>query len=167
MSSQLAIGLIALSIFIGIALLRSRAVKSARKARRREAALSRVRELPLLEKEMAEKAFAGPQKVYGAIFTGFSVLGSVRHVRMDVQTRPEFHRNNVFTKLMIVRHLWRTLKATTPGTAEVVVDNGTPNRITWTEAHDAKFDDRGIREPWLPVTGPAGTLISGQRQNVG
>jgi hypothetical protein len=61
-----------------------------------------------------------------------------------------------------VRHLWLTLRKLTQEKVNVTVavDAGTPTELKWTALETEHFDDRGVKAPWAPTVGPAGTLVS-------
>jgi hypothetical protein len=106
-------------------------------------------------------AFEGPRKTYGDIFAEFSIWRQLDNTRMDVRTKGGWSLLNLFTRSLIVRHLWQTLEGLVSGTVLVNVDAGSKDAILWTEAQTAKFNDCGVLAPWVPVKGRAGTLISG------
>ena len=99
--------------------------------------------------------------MYGDIFVEFSVWRQSDNARMDVRTRGEWEVLNVFTRSLIVRHLWQTLAELVKGTAVVRIDLGSPNAMVWSAAQTEAFDDKGVAAPWMPARGRAGTLISG------
>jgi hypothetical protein len=114
-----------------------------------------------LERRMLE-AFTGPRKVYGDLFAEFSVWRQAENARMDVRTRSDWGVLNVFTRSLIVRHLWQTLASLVKGTAVVRIDLGTPDAIVWNAAQNERFDDKGVVPAWVPAKGRVGTLISGR-----
>jgi len=136
-------------------------------SRMRSATLKRVRVSSApprrsqhLEKRMLS-AFQGPRNEYGDCFAEFSVWRQADSTRMDVRTKGEWQLLNMFTKSLIVRHLWQTLQGFVKGTVLVRVDVGAPGAILWNAAQNEHFDDKGVVAPWIPVKGRTGTLISG------
>lgn len=146
---------VALGIAIEVARLRSR------KNRLKRAEGAPARRSPHLEKRMVA-AFDGPRREYGDCFAEFSVWRQADHTRMDVTTKGEWRLLNLFTRSLIVRHLWQTLQGLVKGAVLVRVDFGAPGAMLWNAAQTEHFDDKGITPPWVPVKGRAGTLISGR-----
>ncbi len=133
---------------------------NAAKRRKRRAAMGPPRRSPHLERRMAE-AFRGPREAYGDVFEGFSVVRVADTTQMDVATKGPWLNLNLFTRSLIVRHLWRSLEKLARNTVTVRVDPGAPNAMLWTAKQTAEFNDGGKMEPWAPARGKAGTLISG------
>jgi hypothetical protein len=134
---------------------------AAAKRRKRRAAAGPIRRSPHLERRMAE-AFRGPREAYGDVFEGFSVMRQADMTQMDVSTKGPWQSLNLFTRSLIVRHLWRSLERLARNTVTVRVDPGAPGSMTWTAKQTAEFNDGGKMEPWAPARGRAGTLISGR-----
>jgi len=155
----LAVGLFVLAFValgIGIEVYRLRTTKR----RKRRASQSAPRRLPQLEQRMAD-AFSGPRAIYGDCFAEFSIWRQSETTRMDVSTKTAWSALNLFTRSLIVRHLWRQLAAFAKNTVMVHVDPGTPHAIVWSALSTQQFDDKGIKEPWAPAKGRVGTLLSG------
>ena len=148
--------LVAIGLAIAIEFGRMRSVKR----RRLRAASAPPRRLQHLEKRMLS-AFAGPRKEYGDCFAEFSIWRQSEHTRMDVRTKGDWQLLNVFTRSLIIRHLWQTLQGFVKGTVLVQVDFGSPGAILWNAAQTERFDDKGVVPPWIAGKGRAGTLISG------
>ena len=159
MNLPLTLGVILL-VVIGLAIVveigRMRAIKH----RRLRAANAPPRRALHLEKRMLA-AFAGPRKEYGDCFAEFSIWRQSDGTRMDVRTKDDWQLLNVFTRSLIVRHLWQTLAGFVKGTVLVRVDFGTPRQMLWNAAQTEHFDDKGVVPPWIAAKGRAGTLISG------
>jgi hypothetical protein len=149
------LAIVCLAIAIEVGRLRST------KHRRLQVATAPPRRSEHLEKRMLS-AFAGPRKEYGDCFAEFSVWRQSDNTRMDVKTKGNWLGLNVFTRSLIVRHLWQTLQGFVKGTVLVRVDFGAPGAILWNAAQAEHFDDKGVVAPWLPAKGRAGTLISGR-----
>lgn len=159
MNVPLTIGIVLLvivSLAIAVEFNRDRA----RKRRRHRAAIAPPRRSQHLEHRMIS-AFEGPRKTYGDIFAEFSVWRQLDNTRMDVRTKGGWKVLNLFTRSLIVRHLWQTLEGLVSGTVHVNVDAGTRDAMLWTDEQTEKFNDCGVLAPWVPVKGRAGTLISG------
>jgi len=155
----LAVGLFVLAfVALGIAIevYRLRTTKR----RKRRASQGPPRRLPQLEARMAN-AISGPRAIYGDCFAEFSIWRQSETTRMDVSTKSAWSALNLFTRSLIVRHLWRQLAGFAKNTAMVHVDPGTPNAIVWSALSTAQFDDKGIKEPWARAKGRVGTLLSG------
>jgi hypothetical protein len=145
-----------MSLAVGIELGRARS----KQRRRRRAADAPPRRSAQLEKRMVA-AFAGPRKAYGDCFAEFSVWRQLDTTRMDVRTKGEWLRLDLFTRSLTVRHLWQMLADLVNGPVIVSVDLGSRNAMLWTAQHTAEFNDCGVLAPWVPVRGRAGTLLSG------
>jgi hypothetical protein len=128
--------------------------------RKRRVAMGPPRRSPHLERRIAE-AFRGPREAYGDVFAGFSVMRVADTTQMDVATKGPWQTLNLFTRSLIVRHLWRSLEKLARNTVTVRVDPGAPGSMLWTAKQTAEFNDGGKMEPWAPARGKAGTLISG------
>jgi hypothetical protein len=144
---------------IGIAIEVNRLAASRR--RKQRASSAPARRSYHLERHMAE-AFRGPRKAYGDVFAGFSVMRQANTTQMDVSTKGPWQSLNLFTRSLIVRHLWRSLEKLARNTVTVRVDPGAPGSMLWTAKQTAEFNDGGKMEPWAPARGRAGTLISGR-----
>jgi hypothetical protein len=156
----LALGIVVLAVIgLGIAIEVYR-LQSA-KRRKRRAATGPARRSLHLERRMAD-AFRGPREAYGDIFEGFSVMRLADTTQMDVNTKGPWLTLNVFTRSLIIRHLWRSLEKLARNTVTVRVDPGSPGAMVWTAKQTAEFNDGGKMEPWAPARGKAGTLISGR-----
>lgn len=158
MNLTLAAGLFvlaAVALGIGIEIYRLRMAK-----RRKKRTGQAPRRLPQLERRMAD-AFSGPRAIYGDCFAEFSIWRQAETTRMDVFTKQAWTALNIFTRSLIVRHLWRQLSAFAKNSVLVHVDPGTPNAMVWSAATTAQFDDKGVLEPWAPARGRVGTLLSG------
>jgi hypothetical protein len=149
--------LIIISLAIAIELNRLRSTKR----RRLRASIAPPRRSPHLEKRMIA-AFAGPTKIHGECFAEFSIWRQSDNTRMDVKTRGPWAVLDVFTRSLILRHLWQTLEGFVKGTILISVDAGTSRAMLWSAKETEQFNDRGVRAPWLPSTGRVGTLISGR-----
>ena len=147
------LAVVALGIAIEIYRLRSS------KRRKHRASQAPPRRLPQLERRMTD-AFSGPRAIYGDCFAEFSIWRQSETTRMDVSTKSAWTALNVFTRSLIVRHLWRQLAAFAKNTVLVHVDPGTPHAIVWTALSTQQFDDKGVLEPWAPAKGRVGTLLS-------
>ena len=159
MNLPLVIGLTALVVVaFGIAIEVAR--MRASQARKVRAAGAPPRRVPHLEKSIAA-AFEGPHSAYGQVFASFSVWRQHETTRMDIETAPPWKALNSFTRSLIVRHLWQSLQKLSKSQVVIYVDEGAPGTMTWNAKANAAFDDRGVRPPWMPATGRAGTLISG------
>jgi hypothetical protein len=134
---------------------------AAAKRRKRRAAALPARRSPHLERRLAE-AFRGPREAYGDVFAGFSVMRQADMTQMDVSTKGPWQTLNLFTRSLIIRHLWRSLEKLARNTVTVRVDPGAPGSMLWTAKQTAEFNDGGKMEPWAPARGRAGTLISGR-----
>jgi hypothetical protein len=134
---------------------------AAAKRRKRRAAALPARRSPHLERRMAE-AFRGPREAYGDVFAGFSVMRQADMTQMDLSTKGPWQTLNLFTRSLIIRHLWRSLEKLARNTVTVRVDPGAPGSMLWTAKQTAEFNDGGKMEPWAPARGRAGTLISGR-----
>jgi hypothetical protein len=155
----LAVGLFVLAaVGLGIAIEVYRLTHQ--KRRKRRAGQAPPLRLPQLEKRMAD-AFSGPRAIYGDCFAEFSIWRQSETTRMDVSTKSAWMALNLFTRSMIVRHLWRQLSSFAKNTVLVHIDPGTPHAITWSALSTQQFDDKGILEPWAPAKGRVGTLLSG------
>jgi hypothetical protein len=155
----LELGIVVL-VVIGIAIAIEVYRLGAAKSRKRRAAAGPARRAPHLERSMAE-AFRGPREAYGDVFAGFSVMRLADTTQMDVWTKGPWQTLNLFTRSLIVRHLWRSLEKLARNTVTVRVDAGAPGSVIWTAKQTAEFNDGGKMEPWAPARGKAGTLISG------
>jgi hypothetical protein len=154
----LATGLFVLAaVTLGIAIEVYR-LRTAKRRKRRSA--QAPRRLPQLEARMAD-AFSGPRAIYGDCFAEFSIWRQSETTRMDVATKSAWTALNLFTRSLIVRHLWRQLAGFAKTAPLVHVDPGTANAIVWSAVSTAQFDDKGVKEPWVPAKGRVGTLISG------
>jgi hypothetical protein len=149
--------LVVMAIGIGIEVYRLAAAKR----RKRRAAMGPARRSPHLERRMAD-AFRGPREAYGDVFAGFSVMRVADTTQMDVATKGPWQTLNLFTRSLIVRHLWRSLEKLARNTVTVRVDAGAAGAMLWTAKQTAEFNDGGKMEPWAPARGKAGTLISGR-----
>jgi hypothetical protein len=156
----LALGIVVL-VVIGIGIVIEVYRLAAAKRRKRRAAATPARRSPHLERRMAE-AFRGPREAYGDVFAGFSVMRQADMTQMDVSTKGPWQTLNLFTRSLIVRHLWRSLEKLARNTVTVRVDPGAPGSMLWTAKHSTEFNDGGKMEPWAPARGRAGTLISGR-----
>jgi hypothetical protein len=130
------------------------------KRRRLRTSTAPPRRSPHLEKRMIA-AFSGPSSIYGDCFAEFSIWRQSDNTRMDVKTRAAWQVLNVFTRSLILRHLWQTLAGFVKGTILISVDAGTSHAIMWSAKETEQFNDCGVRAPWLPSKGRVGTLISG------
>ena len=90
-----------------------------------------------------------------------SVMRVADTTQMDVATKGPWQTLNLFTRSLIVRHLWRSLEKLARNTVTVRVDPGAPGSMTWTVKQTAEFNDGGVPDPWSPAKGRVGTLISG------
>lgn len=147
--------LIVVTLAIVIEVGRLRSVKR----RRRQASSAPPRRLVHLEQRM-KTAFEGPRESYGELFAEFSIWRRLGITRMDVRTRNEWRILNIFTRSLIVRHLWETLGSLVKGPASVNVDVGAPDAMIWTAAETERFNDCGVIAPWTKNAGHVGTLIS-------
>jgi hypothetical protein len=155
----LELGIVVLAaIGLGIAIEVYRLMEA--KRRKRRAAAAPARRSPHLERRMAE-AFRGPCDAYGDVFAGFSVMRQADMTQMDIATKGPWLTLNLFTRSLIVRHLWRSLEKLARNTVTVRVDPGAPGSMLWTAKQTAEFNDGGKMEPWARARGKAGTLISG------
>jgi hypothetical protein len=63
-------------------------IRTRRKQRiRRPRPISQPRHQKHLEEQMATAAFAGPRKMMGEVFSGFSIFRNADDIRMDVTTQ--------------------------------------------------------------------------------
>jgi hypothetical protein len=159
MNLPLTIGIVLL-VIIGLAIAIEFNRGRSKKLRRQRAAIAPPRRSLHLEKRMVA-AFEGPRKTYGDVFAEFSIWRQVDNTRMEVRTKGGWTLLNLFTRSMIVRHLWKTLAGLVNGNVHVNVDLGSRHAMVWTAAQTEQFDDQGVQPPWIPVKGRAGTLISG------
>ncbi len=105
------------------------------------------RRQPMLEERIRD-AFIGPRGQFGEIFVSYMVWKRENETRLELFSGTPWLALNVFTRSLIVRHLWRTLEALTQGS--VVIVDQPPQQ--WTQKIDAAFDDRGV-DPWGPRPG--------------
>jgi hypothetical protein len=155
----LTFGVILLTV-VGLAIAIEMYRLSTARRRRLKRTTTPPRRVPHLERRMLD-AFSGPRATYGDCFARYSIWRQPESTRMDVSTQGPWAALNLFTRSLIVRHLWRTLEKLSQNTVTVHVDAGQPGAMLWTAASTAAFDDGGKLEPWAPVSGRAGTLMSG------
>jgi hypothetical protein len=159
MNVPITLGAVALFVVaVGIAIEISRGRERAR--RRKRYSLAPPKRRPHLERRMLT-AFAGPRRSYGECFTQFSVWQQFETTRMDVSSAGPWLALNLFTRSLIVRHLWSMLQRFSKSTVVVYVDAGAPEAMIWNQESTDQFNDCGVQEPWAPAKGRAGTLISG------
>ena len=159
MNVPLAIGIAVLcAIVLGIAIEVSRL--RAAKIRRARAAGKAPQRSMHLEREMAP-AFGGPRSAYGECFARFSIWRQLETTRMEIWTSGPWQALNLFTRSLILRHLWQSLVKLTKTTVIISVDAGGPGAMVWNAQSNAQFNDGGVQPPWAPARGRAGTLISG------
>jgi hypothetical protein len=159
MNVPLAVGVAvfcAIALGIAIELARLRAAK-----RRRARVMSKAPQRSMhLEREMAP-AFKGPRSAYGECFARFSIWRHFDTTRMEIWTSGPWEALNLFTRSLILRHLWLSLVTLTKTQVVISVDAGAPNAMVWNAQMNEQFKDGGVPAPWARATGRAGTLISG------
>ena len=139
--------LLALVIMIVIEVLRLRAG-----SRMKTRVPQRVpRRQPILE-DRIRSAFEGPRAQYGEIFVNYTIWRRDNETRLELFSGDPWLRLDLFTRSLVVRHLWRALEALAQGTV-VVVDAPAQQ---WSKEIDAKFNDTGV-DPWGPRTPTLGS----------
>lgn len=118
------------------------AVIQHRKKPPKRASHRHARRQPLLEDRLRD-VLNEPQEQYGHIFTSFTIWKRDQDTRMELFTGPPWLQLNEFTRLLVVRHIWRALEKLARGS--VVVIDYPP--LEFTAQSDKEFDDHGI-DPW-------------------
>jgi hypothetical protein len=160
MNIPLTVGLVLLAI-IGLAIVIEFNRERTKKRRRRALLTAPPKRSVHLERQML-KAFAGPRENYGDCFAEFTIVRQPDTTRMNVTTRGAWQFLGVFTRRLIIRHLWTSLRALAKGHVLVCVDLGAPDAVIWTSKETEEFNDCGVVAPWVAAKGRAGTLISGR-----
>jgi hypothetical protein len=132
--------LVALTVMIVVEVLRLRA-GGRTKTRVR---VRQPRRQPLLEDQI-RSAFDGPRAQHGEIFVSYKVWRRENETRLELFSGDPWLRLDLFTRSLVVRHLWRALEAIVQGTV-VIVDAPAQQ---WSKEIDAKFNDNGV-DPWGP-----------------
>jgi hypothetical protein len=141
--------LLALALVIVIEVLRLRAgSRSKTRVTRRH-----PRRQPGLE-DSIRTAFDGPRAQFGEIFVSYMIWRRENETRLELFSGDPWLRLDLFTRSLVVRHLWRALEVLTQGSV-VIVDAPAQQ---WSKEIDAKFNDKGV-DPWgprPPTLGPGG-----------
>jgi hypothetical protein len=131
--------LIALTLMIIIEVVRLRAGPRTKIRLRR-----RPRRQPVLE-DRIRTAFDGPRSQFGEIFVSYMIWRRESETRLELFSGDPWLRLDLFTRSLVVRHLWRALEALVQGSV-VIVDAPAQQ---WTKDVDASFNDNGV-DPWGP-----------------
>lgn len=135
--AAIALGVVLLMIALEVLVQRSRRRPAKRRSGHRHA-----RRQPLLEDRILD-ALHEPQTQYGQIFESFAIWKVDQETRMEVFAGKPWLALNEFTRLLVVRHVWRTLEKLARGS--VIVIDEPP--LEYDAQTDREFDDRGI-DPW-------------------
>jgi hypothetical protein len=131
--------LLALTMMIIIEVLRLRAG-----SRKKVRVQRRPRRQPVLE-DRIRTAFDGPRSQFGEIFVSYLIWRRENETRLELFSGDPWLRLDLFTRSLVVRHLWRALEVFAQGSV-VIVDAPAQQ---WSKDVDARFNDNGI-DPWGP-----------------
>lgn len=104
----------------------------------------RPRRQPILE-DRIRSAFDGPREQFGEIFVSYMIWRRESETRLELFSGDPWLRLDLFTRSLVVRHLWRALETFAQGSV-VIVDAPAQQ---WTKEVDARFNDNGV-DPWGP-----------------